>query len=203
LLRGDTMSDEKKGMKKHVTAAREWLGKAEQSFDQENEIKGDLNVMLAQAELQRAQETKTGRITRIYFWFRTLAAVMTAGIIIAVGWNSLYHTSTTHLTSQQSTPVQTAAEDQLKTDQEISKLPSQQTAVVIPSEQKTIHEAGEKSNVVPEQKKIVADNTMQQAAVESEVPDKVVVPKETSMDVPPVKLQLLMRAAGKTLRGQQ
>lgn len=205
MLRGDTMSDQKKGMKKHVTAAKEWLGKAEQSFDQENEIKGDLNMMLAQAELQRAQETKTGRITRIYFWVRTVTAVMTAGIIIAVGWNSVYHSSTSqtdeHLLNQQGIQVQTVAEDQHKNNQKILQAESKQ-AVVEPLEQKKIYEDGEKAVAVSEPKKIIVDKPMQQTAVESEMSNKE-IPQEPSLEVPPPKMQMLMRAAGKTLRGQQ
>ena len=203
MLRGDTMSDQKKGMKKHVIAAKEWLGKAEQSFDQENEIKGDLNMMLAQAELQRAQETKTGRITRIYFWVRTVTAVMTAGLIIAVGWNSFYHSSTNqngeHLVNQSQTKIQTAAEDQLKSNPEILQATNKQ-ATVEPIEQKKIYEDGEKA--VAEQKKTIVDKPVQQIAADSEVVAKI-LPKETSTDVPPAKMQMLMRAAGKTLRGQQ
>lgn len=44
-------------LKKHVHAAREWLGEAEQSLDNEENVKGDLSVMLAKAELQHAAET--------------------------------------------------------------------------------------------------------------------------------------------------
>ena len=200
------MSDQKKGMKKHVIAAREWLGKAEQSFDQENEIKGDLNMMLAQAELQRAQETKPGRITRTYFWVKTVTAVMTAGLIIAVGWNSFYHSSTNqigeHLVNQPRIQVQTAAEDQLKSNQKILQAESKQVVAIEPLEQKKIYEDGEKAVAVPEPKKTIVAKPVQQIAGDSEVSGKM-VPQETSLDVPPVKMQQLMRAAGKTLRGQQ
>ena len=200
------MSDQKKGMKKHVIAAREWLGKAEQSFDQENEIKGDLNMMLAQAELQRAQETKPGRITRTYFWAKTVTAVMTAGLIIAVGWNSFYHSSTNqigeHLVNQPRIQVQTAAEDQLKSNQKILQAESKQAVAIEPLEQKKIYEDGEKAVAVPEAKQTIVAKPVQQIAGDSEVSGKM-VPQETSLDVPPVKMQQLMRAAGKTLRGQQ
>ena len=49
-----------RAVRKHISAARDWLGRAESSMDKENSLRGDLDVMLAQAELQRAQETKFG-----------------------------------------------------------------------------------------------------------------------------------------------
>lgn len=42
--------------RKHITAAKAWIGQAEESIDKDNEIRSDLNLMLAQAELQRAKE---------------------------------------------------------------------------------------------------------------------------------------------------
>jgi len=206
LLRGDTMSDQKKGMKKHVIAAKEWLGKAEQSFDQENEIKGDLNMMLAQAELQRAQETKTGRITKIYFWAKTVTVAMTAGVILAVGWSSFNHSSMNqtgeHQVNQSRMQVQTADEDQPKNNQKILQAESKQAAAMEPLEQKKIYEDGEKAVAISEPKKIIIAKPVQQSPTEIDVSDNMVT-KENSLEVPPVKMQMLMRAAGKTLRGQQ
>ena len=45
-------------LKKHVRAAREWLGNAEDSLDRREDVRGDLDLMLARAELARAQETE-------------------------------------------------------------------------------------------------------------------------------------------------
>ena len=43
-------------IRQHITAAKGWLSRAEDSLEQENAIQGDLKLMLAQAELKRAQE---------------------------------------------------------------------------------------------------------------------------------------------------
>ncbi|MGN0940968.1 MAG: hypothetical protein ACI4OA_04610 [Selenomonadaceae bacterium] len=43
-------------LKKHVRAAREWLGEAEESIEGDDTIRGDLSLMLAQAELTHAKE---------------------------------------------------------------------------------------------------------------------------------------------------
>ena len=50
------MTDKKKLYSEHITAAKDWLGKAEESIAKDNDILSDLNIMLAQAELQRAKE---------------------------------------------------------------------------------------------------------------------------------------------------
>ena len=39
-------------IRQHITAAKGWLSRAEDSLEQENAIQGDLKLMLAQAELR-------------------------------------------------------------------------------------------------------------------------------------------------------
>ncbi len=70
--------------KEHVRAAREWLGRAEDSLEQEDHIRGDLDVMLAQAELQRAQETEEGRVRRR--WLGRLLPAGAAALVAALVW---------------------------------------------------------------------------------------------------------------------
>ncbi len=70
-------------MRKHISAAKGWLSQAEDSIEQENELRGDLSLMLAQAELQRAQEKNTRRL-----WLRWLrrAAPLAAALLLALGY---------------------------------------------------------------------------------------------------------------------
>ena len=70
--------------KEHVRAAREWLGRAEDSLEQEDHIRGDLDVMLAQAELQRARETEEGRVRRR--WLGRLLPAGAAALVAALVW---------------------------------------------------------------------------------------------------------------------
>ena len=70
--------------KEHVRAAREGLGRAEDSLEQEDHIRGDLDVMLAQAELQRAQETEEGRVRRR--WLGRLLPAGAAALVAALVW---------------------------------------------------------------------------------------------------------------------
>ena len=70
--------------KEHVRAAREWLGRAEDSLEQEDHSRGDLDVMRAQAELQRAQETEEGRVRRR--WLGRLLPAGAAALVAALVW---------------------------------------------------------------------------------------------------------------------
>ena len=74
----------------HVRAARAWLCRAEVSLEKEDHIRGDLDVMLAQAELQRAQEV--GRGASHMPWLRrafSLGAASLAAVLAAGVWFSL------------------------------------------------------------------------------------------------------------------
>ena len=52
------MAKEREKICAHVKAAKDWLGRAESSLEKEEDIRGGLNLMLAEAELQRARETR-------------------------------------------------------------------------------------------------------------------------------------------------
>lgn len=74
-------------IRQHITAAKGWLSQAEDSLAQENTIQGDLKLMLAQAELKRAQEKNDKKLC--VRWFKRLApgalacALALGGIIYA------------------------------------------------------------------------------------------------------------------------
>lgn len=74
-------------IRQHITAAKGWLSRAEDSLEQENVIQGDLKLMLAQAELKRAQEKNDKKLC--VRWFKRLApgalacALALGGIIYA------------------------------------------------------------------------------------------------------------------------
>ena len=74
-------------IRQHITAAKGWLSRAEDSLEQENAIQGDLKLMLAQAELKRAQEKNDKKLC--VRWFKRLApgalacALALGGVIYA------------------------------------------------------------------------------------------------------------------------
>src|SRR5690349_18195559 len=55
------MADFKGHMFRHLRSARVWLTRAEESFDKDSNIRGELDLFLAQAQLQHARETSLHR----------------------------------------------------------------------------------------------------------------------------------------------
>lgn len=55
------MAEEREKICAHVKAAKDWLGRAESSLEKAEDVRGGLNLMLAEAELQRARETRKGK----------------------------------------------------------------------------------------------------------------------------------------------
>ena len=70
------MAEERKKICAHVKAAKDWLGRAESSLEKEEDVRGGLNLMLAEAELQRARETRKGK--RFARFFAPALAVLLA-----------------------------------------------------------------------------------------------------------------------------
>ena len=77
------MNNKRQKVRKHITAAKDWLGRAENSMDKENDVRSDLDMMLAQAELQRAHETKFSQGWRK--WLIRLAPLFIA-VLVGVGY---------------------------------------------------------------------------------------------------------------------
>ncbi len=72
---------------RRVKSARMWLEKAEQSFGNQAELKGELNLMLAQAEMQKLKEQRN---TADHRFRRHGAAILAAFCIVGVfGWHWL------------------------------------------------------------------------------------------------------------------
>lgn len=79
------MSSLRDKQKNHIRAAREWLGEAESSLEQENDVQGDLKLMLARAELSRVKDTPaTCRLKARAL--KVLPAVCAALIVAAGAW---------------------------------------------------------------------------------------------------------------------
>lgn len=178
------MADLRNRMRNHVKAAKIWLGKAEQSFDEENEIRGDLNLMLARAELERARETKGPNKKND---MHGILAAGVAALLLAVGFSGFVFRD-----AKPATSVIPA-----KTVKQAAPLHLQQNA--------------EKYKGEPQQADPHLTESAQAAPAEStEVKPEIDIPPrrnvtrtpEPVVDLPPVQMQQLMRAAGKSLRGQ-
>ena len=51
------MKDRNQKQRRHIRAARQWLGEAEHSLAENHRVRGELKVMLAKAELARVEGT--------------------------------------------------------------------------------------------------------------------------------------------------
>ena len=80
------VDEETMTLKKHVRAAREWLGEAEESIDGDDAIRGDLSLMLAQAELTHAKEK--AELSPRRRWTSRLMPLSLAVIIAFVIWSA-------------------------------------------------------------------------------------------------------------------
>lgn len=69
------MAKSDKYMADHVRSAKMWLERAERSFDSQSDIKGELNLMLAEAEMKNLRKKKAGRRYRPF---------VTAGVAVIV-----------------------------------------------------------------------------------------------------------------------
>lgn len=80
------MSEWKSRVTTHLRSAQDWLSKAQRSFDEQKDIRGELNLMLAQAELKRAQEEKRSAKRRLrYACYRQGGAILCAIILFGLG----------------------------------------------------------------------------------------------------------------------
>lgn len=190
------MAELKDRMSKHVKAAKTWLGRAEQSFDKEQNIRGELDLMLAQAELKRAQESKTTDKTTYdkYRLIRSILAAGVAGLLVVVGfsgWGFL-----------DKEPASSAIGHINKVEQAkqtvLNEMPN---TSIYGKNQETV----EKKVATP-----IIDQEVPQAKKENEVEtkgEKKIIAsspaKEDVLNLPPAQMQNLMRAAGKSLRGQE
>ncbi|MDT8903782.1 hypothetical protein [Anaeroselena agilis] len=91
------MADFKRHMFRHLRSAKVWLTRAEESFDNNSKIRGELNLILAQAELQHAKEASLFRQERRQFpLLRQAAPVVFAATIVAAGFGAYWGLSERH-----------------------------------------------------------------------------------------------------------
>ena len=85
------MADYKKPINKHLGSAKDWLNKAQDSFEEEKDVRGELDLFLVQAELKHAQ--KLNRDNQPKYKYSALkhgAAFLTALFIFVFGISASY-----------------------------------------------------------------------------------------------------------------
>ena len=172
----------------HVRAAREWLGRAEDSLAQDDQIRGDLDVMLAQAELQRAQEMEGGIARRR--WFRRSLPVGAAALVAGCLWG-MWPAAPPPLVER--APLSRAAETETKFSSAVSAAATAPTAIDIPAVPPVTAEGSSAAQEPPQGEAALREGT---ADVEP-------LPQiQPTVRVPSRDMQKLMSAAGQSLRAQ-
>lgn len=65
-------------MAAHVRSIKQWLEKAEQSYDSQSEIKGELNLMLAEAEMKNLRKNHSAGRHLLYHGVAPIAIIVIA-----------------------------------------------------------------------------------------------------------------------------
>jgi hypothetical protein len=181
------MADFKQHMILHLRSAKVWMARAEESFDKNSNIRGELDLILAQAELQHARESNLSSKWRnkypaIFHSFSLAAAL----VIVSVGYGSFawnQHHGQTKETSPVFQSSTVAAVSQI-VGGVLTSQPRVEAANEEPSVEKSTFHTTESLPVVVQQK------------IES------VRAAEPSNLVPPGEMDKMIRVAGKSLRGQ-
>ena len=184
----DSGAEDRSRLRLHVRAAREWLGRAEESLGRADDVRGDLNLMLAQAELTRAKETERPGVSVV--WARRLAPLFVAALIAGGGY-SMWSIGTQ---VRPEPPVQRAMQS-VTVQPEAAILPPtarQETETTVLPE---ITEAPAREEEPPE---IVP-------MAEPELPETVETAQESVQQarLPSDDMQRLMNSAGQSLRSIQ
>ncbi len=191
------MSDGRNRLRKHIRAAKEWLGRAENSLEKENDVRGDLNLMLAQAELQRAEETK--RLNRRQRYLQRLMPV--AAAVAMVGGCFLFFRGMQP--EQVVLPAVTMQKQEVGESKVSPVEPEQpqkmvQTASAAKHELPSVEKAETKAKVSLPQ--IETEREESRKDQEGQAVSRNSIPQQTKM--PSQDMQKLMQSAGKTLRAQ-
>ena len=185
------MSDRRRAQKNHIRAARDWLGQAEHSLDKENDVRGDLNLMLAKAEL--AQVKDSPRSAKLKRWAGRLLPALVAVILVVVGMAALPQGKKVPLAPQQDASLPTESMAEKKHSAEVKPAEQERNAdpaapAPEPSPVKAEAPRTLPAEAAPEQPRALPRNEQPAPAVNK------------SGQVPDAETQKLMQSAGKALR---
>ena len=197
------MGDERK--QQSIRAARDWLDEADASLSRGSGLKGDLKVMLAKAELQRAEEAEPP--TRAAIWRRRVLRVVpltAAAVIVALAWfltPAVAPPETAGIPSRPQELVTSAPQEERVTDAPAvseEATPAKNFAPVPEtSETRNLRAQAEKER---EETPVATDATTQVMTTESHDVTETPAAPPAAPAVPAPETQKLMQSAGKALR---
>lgn len=193
------MADLKQRMSRHLRSARQWLTRAEESFDKESDIRAELDLMLAQAELQHAKETKrAGEWRYKYLVMRHGFALGLAMLIAAGGLGGAFYMFQGRQAVIPPSIAEQSSQTVHRTDFQIvpdtATVPKTSSAAAMDSVSARVAEVPAPVQAQPVSMK-TTDRQEKKVQQHKE-------PADSVFELPPDEMQKLMRAAGKSLRGQ-
>ena len=191
------MAEEREKICAHVKAAKDWLGRAESSLEKEEDVRGGLNLMLAEAELQRARETRKGKR-----FARFLAPAL--AVLLALGGVALQRSAEPMAVPAEKSPAAIVGQGTtVHEEMESAALAERMGAAANLSESREIEPPvmparAQESPMAQAQGQVqFAEPSQLQPALEQQTEK----PKQTSDAAPPTKdMQKLMVTAGRVLR---
>ncbi|MEG6585089.1 hypothetical protein [Dendrosporobacter sp. 1207_IL3150] len=195
------MADFKQHMSRHLQSAKQWLTRAEESFDKQSDIRGELDLMLAQAELQHAKEAKrAGEWRYKYFVMRHGFAFGLAMLVAVGGLGGAFFL----LNGQALVPPsegQRPANSVKLNEPKVELVSSEKTLPQEPFKELS-NSALIAEKPAPIQAQPTSFKTTDRQEVKREPRRSVADEADSAVELPPDQMQKLMRAAGKSLRGQ-
>lgn len=203
------MADIKKHMSWHLSSARHWITRAEESFSKEKDIRGELDLLLAKAELQHVQETNRSRQWR--YKYPLLNHGLALGLSLAVtamGFGGAYWWM--HGREKATIPVPLAIQQDIRhpvmhetIEADIPSFNSQEAVLPKPVQSITNSEATSPTAVNPAVPVTPPPQTSFQTSEShagNNLPARATDDKENILT--PDEMKKVIRAAGKSLRGQ-
>ena len=185
------MKDRNQKQRRHIRAARQWLGEAEHSLAENHRVRGELKVMLAKAELARVEGTPGHRFVKK--WSMRLLPALVA-LVIAGGGYALWQSQSAVYTASPA-PVQAGVDDVDAVEDTAG--PQEATAAPVTaaaSAAETAPAAPAPAEQLPETQAAPQETASAPAAAEPQA----VAP--SAPKIPDDGMQKLMQTAGKTLR---
>lgn len=179
---------DRRSQQNHIRAARDWLGRAEDSLAREDDVQGDLKLMLARAELARVGQSHRSRA--LSQWGRRGAALLVA---LALAGGVLWGTRPAATEVEQPAAVSSSQGDVVPytpTEEKRMDKVADKTAEALPAEP-------------ARQEPVQAAAPVRQSQAATEAQPSVAAPPVTppaKMQLPDVEKQQLMQSAGKILR---
>ena len=186
------LEDKRKNLRRHIQAARDWLTQAEKSIEREDDLQGDLKLMLAKAELKNAEKHQNRSRLIKFLSFATAAAI---------AFGVFYFNDDTTQISKNTLPVESASK--LITTSPDNVLTSDQ-----PTEQLNLNQAETVDELSEPLEEIAPMNEDQQEEIYFEEVDNISAddPKVKNYTVesatPSEDMQRLMQSAGQILRAE-